>query len=106
MSQPYCHPLTAAVSSWVSDTFQNPDVSIGGSECAHAPGMIVSPDPSITSRTADIVAVQMQPTGDLGDSWVMGQFQFTKVSGWWFSFCRHKLTASFSKPLPGSCFIK
>src|SRR5260370_12112102 len=36
----------------------------------------------------------------------MGWFQFTKVSGWWFSFCRCKLTASFSKPLPGLHFIK
>src|SRR6266850_297166 len=36
----------------------------------------------------------------------MGQFQFTKVSGWWFLFCRLKLTASFSKPLLGSHFIK
>src|SRR5260370_11677893 len=106
MSQPYHHPLMAAASSWVSNTFQNPDVSIGGSECACAPGTTVPPDPSVTSGTADIVTVQMQPMGNLGDSQAMGWFQFTKVGGWWFSLCRHKLTASVSKPLPGLHFIK
>ena len=59
MSQPYHRPLMAAASSWVSNTFQNPDISIGGSECAHAPGTIVSPDPSVALGTADIVTVQM-----------------------------------------------
>src|SRR5260370_36120017 len=103
MSQPYCHPtmhLMAAVSSQASNTFQDPDVSIGGSECAHAPGTTVPPDPSAASGTADIVTVQKRPMGDSGDSVAMGQFQIPKVSGWRLSLCGHKLTSSFSKPLP------
>src|SRR5260370_27323786 len=105
MSQPYHHPtmLMAAASSQASDTFQDLDVSIGGSEHAHTPGMTVPPDPSTASGTADIVAVQKQPTGNSGDSVVMGWFQIPKVSGWRFSLCGCKLTSSFSKPLPVCC---
>src|SRR5260370_24081074 len=105
MSQPYHHPtmVTAAASSRASDTFQDPDISIGGSEHACAPGMTVPPDPSTTLGTADIVAVQKRPMGDSGDSVAMGRFQIPKVGGWRFSLCGCKLTSSFSKPLPVGC---
>src|SRR5260370_22832856 len=33
----------------------------------------------------------------------MGWFQIPKVSGWRFLLCGHKLTSSFSKPLPVGC---
>ncbi len=77
--------LMAAVSSQASDTFQDPDVSIGGSEHAHAPGMTVPPDPSAASGTADIVTVQKRPMGDSGDSVADGsKFPRSVVGGFCF----------------------